>query len=305
MKTACIIQGDIRVETDLVISEMLKHFDIVILSTWVGEKIKIKHNASVVILFNDKPATSGITNRNYQRFSTARGLEKAKALNCDYVLKWRTDMLPTNLDVQQLIQWSVSGLQNKIPSRIVTCSFRSLTVCEDWFSSIPDLFAFGHIDIMQILWGDSGFDYSKDMNIPARMIIDEGREWALKNNAGYVYCAETELYAIFKNRLQIILSTSFSHREIVVNYFRLFDHKKLDIIWFDRKGGFRSIFQSLQIPWWSEKDWENGFSKTVHFGYRRSFPLDYIKQRLGRILVRYSELRQKKLFDKYLKNEKI
>jgi hypothetical protein len=301
MKTACIIQGDIRVETDLVISEMLNHFDIVILSTWIGEKIKIKHNINVVMLFNDKPVASGITNRNYQRFSTARGLEKAKALNCDYVLKWRTDMLPTNLNVQQLIQWSAFDLQNKMPSRLVTSSFRNLTVYEDWFSSVPDLFTFGHIDMMHLLWGDFDFDYSKDMNIPIQMIIDEGREWTLKNNAGYVYCAETELYAIFKNRLQNLLNTNVKHREIVINYFRLFNHKKLEIIWFDRKNGYRSIFQSLQVPWWSEKDWKNGFSKKTHFGYRKSFPLDYIKQRFGRILVRYNELRQEKLFTKYLK----
>jgi radical SAM superfamily enzyme YgiQ (UPF0313 family) len=48
-------------------------------------------------------------------------------------------------------------------------AFRNLSVEPDWFSSIPDIFSFGSIEEMELLWGDDGFNYAAEMNFPEQM----------------------------------------------------------------------------------------------------------------------------------------
>jgi hypothetical protein len=285
MKTACIIQGNIRKGFDVIIKEIQKHFDVVILSTWEDEKESIS-DGDFVTIFNPKPQVAGYSHRNYQRYSTARGIEKARELGCDYVLKWRTDMLPTKIDVSQLIEWANYDVPNGMSSRIVTCAYRNLTVYEDWYSSIPDLFAFGDVETMELLWGDEGFDYTKTMNPPAQMLLDEGEEWLSEKNIGGIWCAETELYTIFKDRLQRKLYVKLSHEVIAKKYMRLFDYDKLGIIWFGGNRKFRPIFQAWQHPWWNEKIWK-GESKVVsaNKGYFVEGFFLFIVERLNIFLI--------------------
>ena len=300
MKTACIIQGDIRNGFELVLKEMQKHFNVVVVSTWEDE-VKNVTDDDVVTVFNQKPKVAGYSHRNYQRYSISRGLEKAKELGCEYVMKWRTDMLPTKLDVNQLIKWANYNVPNGVSSRIVTCAFRNLTVYEDWFSSMPDLFAFGHIDMMEMLWGDDGFDYTKMMNPPQQMLIDEGEEWAKIGDVSGYWCAESELYAIFKDRLQKKLGIKLSHENIARNHMRLFDHNSLGIVWFGEDGNFRPIFQAWQHPWWSESAWMGEKQiKYVTTGYRLNDFKSYFKSKFG-LFVRYIEMqKQKKYLKEYL-----
>lgn len=281
MKTACIIQGNIRNGFELVLKEIQKHFDVVIVSTWEDEVAKIP-DGDFIKIFNQKPKVAGYSHRNYQRYSTARGLEKAKELGCEYVMKWRTDMLPTKLDVHQLINWANYNVPNGVSSRIVTCAFRNLTVYEDWFSSMPDLFAFGHIDMMEMLWGDDGFDYTKMMNPPQQMLIDEGEEWMNRADVSGYWCAESELYAIFKDRLQKKLAIELSHENIAKNYMRLFDHEKLGIVWFGENGKFRPIFQAWQHPWWSESAWNKQNSiEYISKGYKLKNGFYFIREKFN------------------------
>lgn len=277
MKTACIIQGNIRNGFDMILKEIQKHFDVVIVSTWEDENESI-NDGDFVTIFNPKPQVAGYSHRNYQRYSTARGIEKAKELECDYVLKWRTDMLPTKINVSQFIEWANYDMPNGMSSRIVTCAFRNLTVHEDWYSSIPDLFAFGHVETMELLWGDKGFDYTNTMNPPAQMLVDEGEEWLSEKNVGGIWCAETELYTIFKDKLQKKLGIKLSHEVIAKKYMRLFDYDKLGIIWFGDNRKFRPIFQAWQHPWWSESHWmgekqikyaTKGYKVQNHFSFFR------------------------------------
>lgn len=303
MKTACIIQGNIRNGFELVLKEIQKHFDVVIVSTWEDEVAKIP-DGDFIKIFNQKPKVAGYSHRNYQRYSTARGLEKAKELGCEYVMKWRTDMLPTKLDVHQLINWANYDVPKGLNSRIVTCAFRNLTVYEDWFSSMPDLFAFGHIDMMEILWGDDGFDYTKMMNPPQQMLIDEGEEWMNRVDVSGYWCAESELYAIFKDRLQKKLGIELSHEKIAKNHMRLFEHEKLGIVWFGENGKFRPIFQAWQHPWWSESAWM--VKKQIKYaikGYKLSDFKSYIKSKFG-LFVRYIEIKKQKKYLKEYLNDK-
>ena len=266
MKVGCIIQGDIRRGSEFVLQELPKLFDFTVLSTWKSDEERVPAGQFSVIL-NDKPVVAGLSHRNYQRLSTARGVHAAKDAGCDYVLKWRTDMLPTRLDVQQLLQWANFDVPPGMKSRIVMPAFRNLTVEPDWFSSIPDLFSFAHIDVMEMLWGDRDFDYSLQMNLPKMMREFLRNNPHLNENLGEIYCAESELYAIFKDRLQSNFGANISHESICKNYFRLFDDQRLNIFWFDQLSGFRSIKQAWEHPWWTEAIWALGKPDTLPCGY--------------------------------------
>lgn len=266
MKIGCVIQGDIRRGTNKILQEVPMHFDYTVVSTWTEDASKVP-SGNYTVVVNQKPLASGLTNRNFQRLSTARGIQAAKEAGCDYVLKWRTDMLPTKLNVEDLLNWANYDVPEVMKSRLVMPAFRNLSVEPDWFSSIPDLFTFGHIEEMEMLWGDSSFDYSLSMNIPKEMNSFIKKQYHNSARLSELYCAESELYAIFKDRLQTKLGLEFDHNTIASHYFRLFDHQRIGILWFAKERGFRSIAQAWEHPWWTESEWENGGGKRVPCGY--------------------------------------
>lgn len=266
MKLGCVIQGDIRRGTSQILQELPRKFDFTVLSTWVDDEHKAS-SGDYSLVVSEKPRVGGLSNRNFQRLSTARGIQAAKEAGCDYVLKWRTDMLPTKLDVNQLLNWANYKIPNGMKSRLVMPAFRNLSVEQDWFSSIPDLFAFGHIDEMNMLWDDSEFDYSLSMNLPGKMQNDLETIKFDCTRLTDLYCAETELYAIFKSRLQTKLGIELHHTAIATDYFRLFDYHRLEILWFAKERGFRSIGQAWEHPWWTESSWKRGGAHIVPGGY--------------------------------------
>lgn len=298
MKTACVIQGNLRSGFELALKRLHESFDVVIISTWDEEQEKISSDKTFNI-FNLKPSVPGYSNRNLQRYSTARGIAKARELGCDHVLKWRTDMLPVNFDLCQLIEWAHTSVPAGMSSRLVTCAFRNLSVREDWFSSMPDLFAFGHIDVMEMLWGDQGFDYSKQMNPPEMMIRDIGEDW--QDEYGAIWCAESELYSIFKDRLQKYIGKPLSHEKIAKDYMRLFDHKRLGIVWFNQNGGFRPVHQGYEHPWWTEATWFNEEQvRYVDAGYKIERIKDCLRGRLSIFFKLIEKRTQKRLFEDFM-----
>jgi hypothetical protein len=266
MKIGCVIQGDVRRGTSQILKELPLKFDFTVLSTWTDQNLKVP-SGNYSIILNEKPAFAGLNNRNYQRLSSAKGIHAAKKAGCDFILKWRTDMLPDKLNVKQLIEWANYKVPKGVSSRVVMPAFRNLSVEPDCFSSIPDLFAFGHVDQMEMLWGDSGFDYSRNMNLPSDISYLMSKYSLDEAYLANLFSPESELYSIFRSRLNSKLNIELDHSSIALNYFRLFDHHKLRIFWFDNMRGFRSIAQAWEHPWWTESSWENGNSKVVPFGY--------------------------------------
>jgi hypothetical protein len=167
--TCAVVQGNLRRGSDEVLACLTSHFDRVILSTWDDENPDKIPKGNFEVVLNKKPLVPGYSHRNFQRLSTAAGLRRAEELGATHVLKWRTDMLPTKLDVQQLLKWSTYEVPPGFDSRLVTCAFRNLTVSQDWFSTIPDYFAFADIRLMKLLWGEESFDFSRNMNVPEDM----------------------------------------------------------------------------------------------------------------------------------------
>ena len=269
-KVGCVVQGDLRVPVAPILRELRDHCDVVILSTWEDQNDRVPRDAGVRVVLNKKPVERGITNRNLQRFTTAAGLRVAAEEKCTHVLKWRTDLLPTKLRRADLLQWAAERGGGALGQRIVMSAFRNLTALPDWFSSFPDLFAFGSLAAMDLLWGDDGFDYTKPFNVPAEMRDDCGwtetptgtvrlrgadAEWS----PAIVYDAHVEFYALFRARLQRHTKRAWTHPEIVRDVLRLIDHERLGACWF-RAGAkipFRSIVQATYLPWWTEKAWTN------------------------------------------------
>jgi hypothetical protein len=303
VKTCAVVQGNIRRGTDEVLKCLVQHFDLVILSTWEDELPENIPFGTWELVTSRKPAEHGNSHRNFQRLSSAAGLRRAEELGATHVLKWRTDMLPTKMDVSQLLAWSAFEVPDGMASRLVTCAFRNLTVRQDWFSTIPDLFAFADIGLMRLLWGDESFDYMQNMNIPVEMVREYGLEWATGSDAVGSYCAEAELYAIFKNRLQRERRVHLTHSQIAKDYMRLFDHQRLGICWFGSDGAFRSISQALQHPWWTERTWEFGEPKVSELGYPETTLMQKLRRKHLTRWVSKSELRfQRVWLEEYRRN---
>lgn len=298
--TCAVVQGNLRRGTEEVIACLASHFDRVILSTWDDEDPDKIPKGDFEVVLNRKPPVPGYSHRNFQRLSTAAGLRRADELGATHVLKWRTDMLPTKLDVRQLLKWSNHEVQDEFDSRLVICAFRNLTVKQDWFSTIPDLFAFADIRLMKLLWDDESFDYSLKMNIPAEMAKEYGIDWCERPDAAGLYCAEAELYANFKSRLQKQLRRPLMHFEVAKQYMRLFNHRRLGICWLGEHGEFRSITQALQHPWWSERIWKHGKPDCVESGYPETNWLQKFRRKhVTRIAIRYELHRQRKWYGAY------
>jgi hypothetical protein len=291
----------VRRGTAEVLRCLLQKFPHVILSTWEGELLEGLPLGRCHVIRNRRPSNGGYSNRNYQRLSVASGVDAAERLGCTHVLKWRTDMLPTRLDVDQLLVWAHYKVPPRVQSRVVTSAFRNLTVGEDWFSSMPDLFAFAHIGVMKLLWGAESFDFSRSANLPPAMLADTGCEWLGEPNASSVYCSESELYAWFKHRLQSITEKSMTHLQIARDYMYLIHHDRLKICWFDAHEGFRSITQALQHPWWTERTWQSGRPIIVEKGYpEHAWWQRVLHHQISPRVAKLNALRQSRWYRAYL-----
>jgi hypothetical protein len=298
VKLGCVVQGDIRRGTAIVLDFMRKHFDVLILSTWRNSQATIP-TGNFHLLELDPPLNPGVTHRNYQRYGVSRGVELARSLGCTHILKWRTDLLPIGLETSKLLAQSRRDLQAGLSDRIVTCAFRNLTVVPDDFSSIPDLFAFGSIDMIEMLWGDHGFDYSADYNVTTCMKNSLPAD-ILAKVSGVNYCAESELYAHFKCRLQSHLNCSLTHPEIVLNHFTLIDDSEMQICWFNNKApGFRSINQAYHLPWWTRRAFESGKYSIIQMGYPESGLKMKLLRLVSPILAKINEQRQLRWFKSF------
>lgn len=283
MKVGCIIQGDIRRGSSLILELLPQLFDYTVLSTWDdGQEAP---GGGFELIRSPKPAAPGFTNRNYQRFSTARGLEAAKTAGCDYVLKWRTDMLPTQISVAQLLDWAQYSPPKGAGSRIVVPAFRNISITPDTFSTMPDLFSFGHIVEMEKLWGDDGFNYTQNFNMSAYDTDVLSPQYLNSPALSDLYCAEAELFALYRSKLAEKCNQTLSHKLVAENYLRLVDHRRLGILWFGAQSGFRSIGQAWEHPWWTEKNWQQHNARIYPCGYQSSGLISRLKKKISKYKI--------------------
>lgn len=143
-KIAIIIQGPSLYVNE--VKSAWKGFDNnLIFSTWKGDENK--YNENDIVIFNDTPTTSGPRNINYQKISTYNGLLKAKELGYKYVLKIRSDYLPTNAN--EFIKLLDLNKLNFLKWDYTTFLWTTYPTFKGYFD---DHFSFGKIDDMLTLW---------------------------------------------------------------------------------------------------------------------------------------------------------
>ncbi len=312
-RIGCIIQGNARYGLMDVINQVARHFNPVIFSTWKSEEPNVPAGKFELVL-NDPPPNNGITNRNLQRVSTIAGVKCAQALDCEYVMKWRTDMLPTALDLDELLQAVNYNVPSDVPSRLLMPAFRNLSVIPDWFSSFPDMYAFGHIDMMKLLWDHGNFDFSRPYNVPQAMLEYQGLEITdddkllLKgNDVTDDYDAHIEFYAFFKEALQNHLKREIVHPEIARDYLYPMDHNRLKICWFrsGQKLAFRSIAQAFHLPWLTEKKWHSGeMPQPIEFSKQHGTKPNFLQKTYGLFKIKAAMWRQKHWLNSFKKHSR-
>lgn len=300
MKVGCIIQGDIRRGSRLILETLPHLFDYTVLSTWNDGQIIPKGDFELIR--SPKPVVAGFTNRNYQRFSSARGLDAAKAAGCDYVLKWRTDMLPTRMAVNQLMEWAHFSPPEGTNSRIVVPAFRNISISPDSFSTMPDLFSFGHIHEMEKLWSDDGFNYKQMFNMSEQDRVALGPEYLGLPSLEDLYCAEAELYALYRSRINQHASQQLNHKSVAENYLRLIDHQQLGILWFGAQAGFRSLGQAWEHPWWTETQWAQHSAKVHPCGYHSRGLLGRLKKKISKYKIQQEMAAQENIWASQFQN---
>jgi hypothetical protein len=99
--------------------EAWKGYPHIIYSTWEGDENQ--YFEQEVVIFTEKPSEGGSGNINLQKTTTIKGLELAKHLGYQQVLKIRSDIVPTNwllfldlLKVNKLnfLCWHINSIQN-------------------------------------------------------------------------------------------------------------------------------------------------------------------------------------------------
>lgn len=91
--TVFIIQGPANYAKQ--VKESFQNKVSLIFSTWEDEECNFQSTDKVI--FNKKPQNCGQQNLNLQKITTTEGLKTAKQLGFNYAVKWRSDMLPTNI----------------------------------------------------------------------------------------------------------------------------------------------------------------------------------------------------------------
>lgn len=161
-KICLLMQGPL-IEIDNFTFETLKfyksfdHNTIIIFSTWVNQKIEIINNIKklgILVIENEIPENKGIVNVNLQIISTNKGLELAKILNCEYVLKTRSDQ--RIYEYKDLYTYFINILKsfplidnNILKDRLIISNLNSF---ENRFYGISDMFMFGRICDMYKFW---------------------------------------------------------------------------------------------------------------------------------------------------------
>ena len=296
MKVVCIIQGNVRNGTELILEEMCSKFDYVIFSTWKEEVFNFKSN-NLITIFNDKPSNYGLSNRNLLRYSTSIALKICEDLKCDFVCKIRSDML--FLNISKYLLFKLLGKNNF--DKILTFNFRCLTSNPDWYSSINDIFSFASLKMSKLLWSDEGFDFTKSYNIPQHHFFNSLEN---ENHFLQLWQPETEFYSFLKYRLLSISNKEENHNEIIKKYFVLVNYSKFKILWFSNNS-FRSIFQALHHPWWTMNDF-HGFSKPKIVLLNRHLNFfEKMKYKLSFIIVNYNIMLQRFTYFKYSLKKKL
>lgn len=278
MDRICVlVAGNIGIYSRLVIDQLEKFGYPIILVTNIESQHKtddIKCEKIFIACPN-----YGIGNRNIQRMQVVAGLKRAKELGFEYCLKWRSDLFPINLNFDKLLT-KISGDHGRGIKKIALTAWRNRSVYPDIFSSIPDLFMFSSVDALLVMWDDDDFNYYEDFNLPKSMFRSRlypiyGSSIEIlgkKYNISSIYDNHTELYAIYKQRLELKYKQQLSHTEICQLFFYFLGEREINYCWLG-PNGFRPRIQAPQFLW--KKKQKSRYELVEPVGWQYDFYLFY------------------------------
>lgn len=221
-----IYQNNFTFETIRMYKNMFKNQNVsIILSTWADQSertIEDFKNLGIEVVLQDKIEYSGRGNLNYQIITTKAGVLKAEELNCEYVIKTRTDQRFYKTDILEfmfnlLSQFPLEA-DVRLNKRIVACSFNSFLYR---LYGISDMFLFGTTQDIKKYW-DIDFDNHSVL------------EWANKTNLELFesYCPESFIARQFlKNIGHNVTDTLEDSLNVLRDYFVFIDKETLKLFW--------------------------------------------------------------------------
>lgn len=202
----------------------------IILSTWDDESpasLRQIEDIGIIVILNQKPVYSGISNINLQITSTRSGMQKAKDFGAMYALKTRTDqrMYAPNLanlfyDITEI--FPIKGNWPKQTKRIVGCG---LNTFKYRMYGISDMVIYGHINDMLLYW-DADIDeryFDEQQKLEAGSSLRSFAMWRVCE----VYLA-TEFLLKVGRELKWTLQDSW---EAFADHFCVIEKEQLDFYW--------------------------------------------------------------------------
>ena len=267
-KVGLIIQGQIikqnnfTYETILMYKKMLENQNVeIILSTWTDEDeniIKLFEELDIHVVLSDKIEYSGRGNVNYQIITTQQGITKAESLNCEYVLKTRTDQRFYKTDVIEFFinlqkQFPIAG-STKLQNRIIACSFNSFIYR---LYGVSDMFLFGATQDMKMYWNVS-FDNHSPVEWKDKTPLE-----LFKTYCPETYIARQFLVNIGHNPTEELYDSLYTY----ANYFIFIDKESLKLYWpkYSNMNSRWDFYYDSPMEECSFIDWFNLYSNNNKF----------------------------------------
>lgn len=234
-KLGIVIQGPIVYEDNFTLNTIKlykKNFEnsIIVLSIWESEdeeKLKEFYSENIIILKNKKPKNNGFINLNYQIVSTRSAVQKAFELECDYIMKTRTDFRIYETGVKEFL----IELLNQYPCK--TKKQRSRIIGVDinthrYGIGISDVFQFSEAEEMLKMW-----DVELTKN---NMTLKEYKELIELNSTAtdryYYEFSECYLLKNYSNKINVNLEPTLkSYYKILKENFIIIDAQMINLFW--------------------------------------------------------------------------
>jgi hypothetical protein len=240
-RVGIVVQGPILVRGDLTLKiceSLSSNYPSVpiILSTWHLDDdsyLERFSNLGIIIQICSPPTYAGLGNINMQITTTREGIKLAQEMNCEFVLKMRTDTWFSEPDfLNYLCEEFLLESKTFECYPIIVTSFNTSMVRE---FSINDQIQFGHISNLLSFWG-APLDFRSVGDLPYSLSSKEPTDHS-KNRL-----AEVWLVTHYLDAQGIPYEfTQKSYLEIIAKYFVVVDESTLGMVW------HKSVLRDLRL----------------------------------------------------------
>ena len=267
MDFAVIISGRYQQDTNQII-KYFKNANIktVVVTDEKSAALIDRHNVTKMSIV--EVVNAGLGNRNIQRAQVTKGLELLEALGITYALKWRSDLYPISLNFRYF-----SDIVSTKCRKLYLQNHRLKKGYPDIISSLPDMYMFGHIDVLRDCWLLDYYDFSKSINvtniIAGEIALLNELESGLLNLEEWVTCNvdnHSELYCTFRENKQLRLGKTIEFDTLLRDHIELIGNNNINYLWRDSLGNFRNRYPAREHNWITDK------KSTYHINYFNSVP---------------------------------